>query len=79
MPSSTKFPPSRIRAALTLRKTSVPQIARKHRVNVKTCYAVLDGTRPGKCKRMQAAVEEMHRITREALKGSAAQHTQHHG
>lgn len=63
-----KFPATRVRAALTLRHTSVPKIAQKHGVNVKTCYAVLNGSRPGNCDRVRRAVAEMERITEEALR-----------
>jgi transposase-like protein len=53
----------RIRAALLLRKTSVSQIARKHGVSDKTCYAVLAGNRPGREPGVKKAIAEMRRIT----------------
>lgn len=65
MSKSTVFPIQRIRAALTLRKVSIPKIARAHGASYQTCYAVLRGDRPGHDPKVKSAVREMHRITRE--------------
>ena len=67
MSKSTANPSRRVRAALLLRKASVPQIARKHGVSDKTCYAVLDGKRPGHDPKVKKAVAEMRRTAAEAL------------
>lgn len=65
MAPSIKLNPRRVRAALLICKTSVPELARKHRVSQNTLYAVLNGTRPGRAPEVQKAVAEMDRIVRE--------------
>jgi len=48
-----------------LRKVSIPKIARKHGASYQTCYAVLNGTRPGHSPKVRRAVSEMRRIAQE--------------
>ncbi len=65
MPKSISIPLPRVRAALMLRKVSIPKIARKHGASYQTCYAVLNGTRPGHSPKVRRAVSEMRRIAQE--------------
>jgi hypothetical protein len=67
VPKSISNPLRLVRAALTLRKVSIPTIAAKHGANYKTCYAVLNGTRPGHDAKVKKAVKEMQTIAQEAL------------
>ena len=62
-----KLDPLRIRAALLLAKTSVPQIAKNRGCGVSSLYAVLDGKRPGRDANIKQAVGDMERIVREVL------------
>lgn len=67
MPTSNVFPLSCIRAALTLRRVSLRQIARKHGASYHSCYALLAGTRPGRPAEVRRAVREMFVIARRVL------------
>jgi len=66
-PSKQKVDPRRIRAALTLTKSSVPKIARAYGCSDKTLYAVLDGARPGNNKNVRKAVAFMEQLVGEVL------------
>lgn len=61
------FDPRRVRAALMLAKTSVPQIAKHRGCGVSSLYAVLDGKRPGRDPKIKRAVADMDQIVREVL------------
>lgn len=69
MPRSNEknIDPRRVRAALLLAKTSVPQIAKNRGCGVSSLYAVLGGARPGKDPKIQKAVADMELIVREVL------------
>ena len=62
-----KITPHRIRAALTLAKTSVPQIARKHGCKDKTLYAVIHGDRPGRDPKVRQAIADIEVIMKGVL------------
>lgn len=68
MAPSIPNPPHRIRAKLQLRPVPVTirEIARKHGANEKTVHAALAGRRPGKDKRVRAAVTEVLRLAKGA-------------
>lgn len=69
MPRSNQnnFDPRRVRAALLLAKTSVPQIAKRRGIGVSTLYAVLDGRRPGRDPKVRKAVGDMEQIVKGVL------------
>lgn len=67
MPTSNSFPLSCIRAALTLRRVSLRQIAGKHGASYHSCYAMLAGTRPGRAREVRRAVREIFVIARRVL------------
>lgn len=61
----------KLRAALTLVKLSVPKIAKRHKCSEQTLYAVLRGSRPGRDKRVRAAMAEMEALAQEAFRNVA--------
>jgi hypothetical protein len=62
-----KIDPRRVRAALLLAKTSVPQIAKQRGCAVSSLYAVLDGRRPGRSANIRQAVVDMEQIVKGVL------------
>lgn len=69
MPRSNqkKIDPRRVRAALLIAKTSVPQIAKNRGCGVSSLYAVLDGRRPGRDPKIKQAVGDMELIVKGVL------------
>jgi transposase-like protein len=64
-------PGHKLRAALTLVKLSVPMIAKRHKCSAATLYAVLRGARPGRGRKVRAAMAEMESLAQEAFRNVA--------